>query len=131
MSIDTRIDPDDGLRVHSLNGRLRFEEVRDTLEALYASPDFDPAMNALWDVRDANLTDISSDDVRKIAQLVSGRRPKEGFSRVALVVSRDVDFGLARMYEMQLEDGSHSAVRVFRDIGEAMTWLGQGLEEAP
>jgi hypothetical protein len=131
MPIDTRIDPDGGLRVHSLNGRLQFEEVRDTLEELYSSPDFDPAMNALWDVRDASTADISLEDVRKIAQLVSGRRPKEGLSRVALVVSRDVDFGLARMYEMKLEDVAHSEVRVFRDIEEALTWLGQGLEEAP
>ena len=38
-------------------------------------------------------------------------------------VSRDLDFGLARMYEQLLEIQSSIAVMVFRDIEEAKGWL--------
>jgi hypothetical protein len=124
MLITTRLDPGAGLRVHVITGRLTYAEVRDTLEELYAGPDFDPTMNALWDMREAVTTDISSDDVRKVAQLVRGRPPIGVSSRVALVVSRDADFGMARMYEAQLDGASQSGLRVFRDIDEATAWVG-------
>jgi hypothetical protein len=124
MPIMTRLDPDADLRVHLATGRLTYAEVRDALEELYARPDFDPAMNALWDLRDAVTTDISSDDVRKIVQLVKGRRPSGVSSRVALVVSREADFGMARMYEAQLDSVSQGNLRVLRDIDEATAWVG-------
>jgi hypothetical protein len=130
MPITTRLDPENGLRVHLVTGRLTYAEVRDALEELYARPDFDPAMNALWDLQGAVTTGISSDDVRQVAQLVAGSRPS-GSSRVALVVSRDADFGMVRMYEAQLDRPSQDNHRAFRNIEEAMTWLGQDLEEAP
>lgn len=129
MPITTDFDPDTGLRVHVMTGRLTYAEVRDTLEELYARPDFDPTMNALWDLREAVLTDISSDDVRKIAQLVRGRPPIGVSSRVALVVSRDADFGMARMYGAQLDGAAQSGFRVFRDVDEATTWVGGAPED--
>jgi hypothetical protein len=80
-------------------------------------------MNALWDLREAVTTDMSSDDVRKVAQMVKGRRPSGVSLRVALVVSRDADFGVARMFEAQLDPASHGDLQVFRDIDEATTWV--------
>lgn len=56
MPITTDFDSDTGLRVHMMTGRLTYAEVRDTLEELYARPDFDPTMNALWDLREAVLS---------------------------------------------------------------------------
>jgi hypothetical protein len=80
-------------------------------------------MNALWDLREAITTDVSSDDVRKIVELVADRRPSGVSSRFALVVSRDADFGMARMYEAQLNHVSPGQIQVFRDIEEATTWV--------
>ena len=131
MAITTQLDPDNGLRIHVLTGRLTYAEVRDTLEELYDRQDFDPAMNALWDLREAVTTEFSSDDVRKIAQLAGGRRPSGVSPRVALVASRDADFGMARMYEAQEDEVSPGHIRVFRDIEEATTWVsGAGEDEA-
>jgi hypothetical protein len=34
-----------------------------------------------------------------------------------------VDFGLSRMYEMQMSDGSSNNVMVFKEYKEAEKWL--------
>ena len=41
----------------------------------------------------------------------------------AFVVAHDVNHGVARMYEAFC-DASPDTVQVFRDAGEALTWLG-------
>ena len=46
-----------------------------------------------------------------------------------IVAPRDVLFGLARMYEI-LRSGSPVEVRVFRERGEAESWLGLGKDAA-
>ena len=43
-------------------------------------------------------------------------------AKLALVVARKVDFGLARMYEA-LRGDSPLRVRVFRNVAPAETWL--------
>jgi len=125
MPIATRLDSDNGLRVHLVTGRLACAEVRDTLAELYGRADYDPAMNAIRDLREAVTTGMSVDDVRSIAGLVEQCRPGGLSSRVALVVSPEADFGMARMYEAQLGDAAANALRVFRDFDEAAAWVGE------
>jgi hypothetical protein len=45
------------------------------------------------------------------------------------VVSRDLDYGLARMYEQMLLASTEARTMVFRDIEEAKAWL-RGEREA-
>jgi tetrahydromethanopterin S-methyltransferase subunit E len=44
-------------------------------------------------------------------------------SRVAMVATTDVHYGLSRMYQAFRSD-SPLDLRVFRDMREARTWLG-------
>jgi hypothetical protein len=77
----------------------------------------------MWDLRDADLTAFSTDDIKSVSGLVKQNWGTSSSSRAALVVSRDVDFGLARMYEQLLDNGSTGDVTVFRDYDEAIAWL--------
>jgi hypothetical protein len=123
MAITTKIDSTTGARLHKVTGRLQLEELRNALKAVYEGEDFDPGKDVLWDLQDADLTAFSSADIKHISGLVKQHWGKSSSSRAALVVSRDVDFGLARMYEQLLDTGSTGVVRVFRDYEKAIDWL--------
>jgi hypothetical protein len=94
-----------------------FLAVRSTLTA---DPQFDPSFSHISDLRDCAPLDVSASDIGQLASRAA-RKP----SRRAIVVSHDVTFGLARMYELrrQLVDPS-GQIQVFRTLPEALTWLG-------
>lgn len=125
MPIETTIDPETGFRVHVLTGRVKPEEVAAALDKVYGRPDFRSDADTLCDMRQADLGEFSRDTVKSVAAFVSGRRGAPPGARTAVVVGRDLGFGLARMYEQLVETMSSANIEVFRDLDEAMEWLEQ------
>lgn len=66
---------------------------------------------------------IESRTLRRVADLFtsSDRTPEQ--SRVAIVATSDVQYGLARMYQA-FRSESPLDLRVFREMEEARAWLG-------
>ena len=123
MPIETRIDTETGLRTHVLIGSVSQEEVEDALGEVYSRPDFLPDADTLCDLREANLGQLSHTVIKSIADYVAKNRGAKSGARTAVVVGRDLGFGLARMYEQMLMASTDLRVRVFRDTDEAMAWL--------
>lgn len=123
MPITTRTDPDHGVRVHEARGSLTFDELYAVLKKMYEDPGFDPHQDALWDLREAVLTEFSAEDVRRVAALVRDNWADRSSARAAMVVSRKADFGMVRMYELQLAPPTEDRTRVFTDLAEAWDWL--------
>lgn len=123
MAVTTRFDPEIGARVHRVNGPVHFPDIRRALKEVYEAEDYDPETPVLWDLREADATPFSADDVRRLSEFVAQYRRSPAHSRAALLVSRDVDFGLARMYEQVHEIRATGEVAVFRDYDEAVAWL--------
>jgi hypothetical protein len=81
-------------------------------------------MEVLWDLRETKgLGAIKTHHLDKLVNIVSQKWETSRPRRAALVVSRMVDFGLARMYEMRLENKSKNEIRVFNNFEEALHWL--------
>jgi hypothetical protein len=123
MELITEIDEKVNLRRVKVTGEVAFAPVMAELERLYASPDFRPDMNVLWDLREAKVSSISSSEVQRLTDLVAQHWGTGGKSRAAFVVSRDFEFGLSRMYGIFLESRMPTQVQVFRDINEALQWV--------
>jgi len=95
------------------------------LSRFYDSPDYDPEMNVLWDLRQLDgLSGLATSELSRLVTLVSRRWISGQPRRAALIVSRMVDFGMARMYEMRMESVSRQEIRVFTDFEQARQWLG-------
>jgi hypothetical protein len=95
------------------------------LSRFYDSPDYDPEMNVLWDLRQLDgLSGLATSELSRLVTLVSRRWISSQPRRAALIVSRTVDFGMARMYEMRMESVSRQEIRVFTDFEQARQWLG-------
>lgn len=125
MGIETRIDAAGGLRTHVVTGSLSLAQLREALERVYKRPDFDPGHHVLWDLRGADLKGFAAADVEETASLVAARWKATPGTRAALVVTRDVDYVLSRMYEQMLTANWQGEIRVFRDGDEALRWLAE------
>jgi hypothetical protein len=124
MKISTHIDKNNKIRSHKVEGELTLDGVKEQLNKIYSSTDFESDMNVIWDLREAGFSSMDASGVRSVMEYVSRNWGESGKSKGALVVSRDLDFGLSRMYEMLMESVSTNEIRVFKDIDEAKIWIG-------
>jgi len=79
----------------------------------------------LWDFRTADVSSLSAHEIGNFAHFVSHNYTGQTDGKVALVFSSEVDFGLGRMYDTQLEISFASVPRKsFKNIQHAHEWLG-------
>lgn len=105
------------------SGRLKGAELIAATNELFAR-DFvtDPLLYVLVDGNEVTAVDLTSDDMREIANQdlrVSGQIPH---LVVAISAQEYLTFGLARMWQVYVEH-SGWATAVFRDRTAAVTWL--------
>ena len=82
-------------------------------------PAFSPAYNYFFDLSEARLTNVSSETILELAEASPFREGSKG----AILAPRDLEFGLSRMYEIQM-DHAVADVRVFRTRQDANRFLG-------
>ena len=125
MQFATSINSAHQIRCHAISGEFDMDGLLNELSRFYDSPDYDPEMNVLWDLRQLDgLSGLATSELSRLVALVSRRWVSSQPRRAALVVSRMVDFGMARMYEMRMESVSRQEIRVFTDFEQARQWLG-------
>jgi hypothetical protein len=93
----------------------------------------EPTTSVLCDLRESGLTGLSSGDLQAFAQcLARSSGPQGSAARFALVCSKDVDFGLARMLVAYADAAQcRVAMQVFRDLGSAQTWMNRETADGP
>ena len=123
MQITTNIDKEKSLRTHTIVGQFTIDELTEALKEVYKNPQYDSEMNVLWDIRDADASSFTMQDITKLSNIVSRQWGTKGESRAAIVVSRDLEYGLSRMYDMLSANQIKSQIKAFRDINEAFEWL--------
>jgi hypothetical protein len=124
MNIKTEINEKENIRIHTLTGEFDFDSLFQHLEDIYNDPNFDPALNSVWDLTKVEgIQKINSDLLERIVAYVNRKRSKHGKMRTVIVVSKKVDFGIARMYEQKLEATGMSEISVFKDLNNALAWI--------
>ena len=118
MPIFYRIDKARRLVLSTSSGAFTLADALSHQEKLSADPDFDPSFSQIADLTNSTQFDISPDEIRQLAR----RNIFSPQSRRALIVSNDLAFGLARMFEILRENLGESGIRVFRSLDEALNW---------
>jgi hypothetical protein len=121
MPTTYRIDEKTGIIYLSAIGATTEEKWTEARARVTADPLYRPGMDVLIDGR-RHESLLSADFIRRIAGGPMARSGLDDEPRWAIVVSREVAYGLGRMFAM-LAEGSHIRVRVFRDIDDAEKWL--------
>lgn len=116
------IDKERRLVLSSGAGVLTKEDLLGHMDRLSKDPDFDPDFSQVVDFTQIDLVEVEPEDVRQLAQ----RNIFSPRSRRAFVVKDDLQYGLARMFEIHRELKGERGIRVFRTFDEAMDWIVVG-----
>jgi hypothetical protein len=117
-------DPVHGLVVVRAEGEITAEDIVGAIRDVWREPSWLERPHVLWDLRKAGVSAIHTPEVRRIVSTERQERPEEQVhTRMALLASTDVGFGMARVVAAMVAD-QPIAVRVFRDDeAEAWSWL--------
>lgn len=125
MPADFHVDAERRVVFSKGTGVLSQADVLDHMDRLMCHPDFLPEFDQLVDFRQLTKVALSSEEVRGLAR----RKIFSSQSKRAFVVATDLQFGLSRLFATYREFESEKGVSVFREMKEALDWLG--LSEEP
>jgi len=121
MPIHTEINREKQLTMHRVVGEVSFEEAMATLQAFYSG---NPTLNVIWDMTEGTIRALTSGQLEKIMDSVSPASVKREGGKTAGVAPEDIDFGLARMFQIVAElTGYKPSVRIFRELRDALDWM--------
>ncbi|GMV82989.1 MAG: hypothetical protein AMXMBFR7_41730 [Planctomycetota bacterium] len=105
------------------HGSFKPEDQRRMIEAILASPFWQPGMHTLFDHRDLDFrgTDYAGMMQARGNHLRNNERIGDG--KAALLMGTMDAFGVARQFEMLSEGQVLARLRVFKDEAEALAWL--------
>ncbi|TVS18054.1 MAG: hypothetical protein EA417_04805 [Gammaproteobacteria bacterium] len=120
MVIDSNTYPD--VLLVRLSGSASWESVRDWLAELENVPAYREANDAIFDLSEVELSNLSQAEVRRIVQGLRGREGR-GPTRVAYVVAGELGFGILRMFASLADMQVRRTRSVCRSTADALAWL--------
>ncbi|RPI02566.1 MAG: hypothetical protein EHM64_13780 [Ignavibacteriae bacterium] len=120
-TIDTNIDTNHQLTIHTIVGEVLAEEISDKIRTYSESG---PTNYVLWDFSRAVLDKIKSHDVEIFISLTSQYASYRKGGKTALVFSSDLGFGLGREFDTYTDlKESRIPYMTFRRKEDAIKWL--------
>lgn len=120
-SMKTEIYEDMDVTVHTVRGPLTVLKVCDELDRYYAGRF---TMRILWDLTGADLSSWQRDHITRLICKVKEYSHLRKGGKTAMVLSRDLDFGISRMYQAYASgENLEFEIEVFRDMEKAKQWL--------
>lgn len=120
MPFKYSIHPDQNLIRQTLWGDISVDDLRQLAAAMWSDPAYRNKMDILADLREAQVR-IPYDQMVEYTQYINDR---SDIGRQAIVVSRQLEFGMARMYEQLTESGAkREDLGVFFSLEEAEAWM--------
>jgi len=113
-----QIDKARQLVISTASGFLTAADILAHQRKLLVDPHFDPTCSQIVDCTAVTGIHLSPDDVRA----VTAATIFSAYSRRAVVVATDEQFGFANMFKMMREAQGEYGIRVFRDRAEALSW---------
>ena len=125
MPLKTVIDKKTGVMIRTVTGEITFEEIKSSYEASLTHPDFQNDMHVIWDVRNADPSNFQREDIIRIARYFESQLKDRGDYKAAVVVSRDLESDLTKVYQVAAADLSPK-IGIFRSFEEAKKCLMEG-----
>jgi hypothetical protein len=113
------IDVERRLVTSTASGAITLPEIWAHQERLVKDPDFDPSFAQLLDITQVNKVQLSSEEIQRVA----GSSISASNNRLAIVVSSNFVYGLARMFQILREMNGDKGIQVFLERDEALAWV--------
>jgi len=79
-------------------------------------------MDSILDFSQCDFATVSTEDLKSVAHFIVPHLDRLA-KRINLVVDRDLEYGLARMYGLYAEEIAPRERHIFRDIDAAREWF--------
>lgn len=123
MKITSNINSKKNIRTHTVKGIINISDLIGYLKNLYDTEHKSTDMHVFWDLRIADFSKVKTTDVHNFMEFVSKNWGTSGNNKAALIVSKDFDYGLSRMYQILMDNTSQSKISIFKDLDEAEKWI--------
>ena len=122
-TIETSVDLQRNLTTYTVTGSVTADQIIEAIQQFYAG---DATRNVLWNMTAATFEEVSSEEVRRIAQVAEEFTDLRRTGRTAIVADADIGFGLGRMFEAFRDlEGSPIRQQTFRSLEDALAWLAE------
>jgi len=122
MRVNTFVDKKSSVIIHTVTGEITFQEIKSSYEAVLSHPDFQEDLCVIWDIRDADASKFDSQDVIRLARYFETQLKNRAKFKVAIIVSRDLEYGLSRMYQVAAAD-LPAKIGIFINLEDAKKWV--------
>lgn len=116
------IRPADRLVILNFSDPASASACRDMMRRLWHDPQFSPLYNLLGDERTLE-TPFTAEDTHALTSFSIDNPERFHFRKMAICVSTETDFGMARMFGLLTDSHVAFETRVFRDWQEALDWV--------
>ncbi len=96
------------------------------LKDVVGHPDWRPGMSILVDHRELSIHNIQHPGISMVSDFFIQISDKLGNGKLALVMNKDIDYGIARAWQNITEDLVKMEICVFREIDKARSWIMEG-----
>jgi hypothetical protein len=125
MAIDTDVNTETNTITRTVLGKLNIADIKRVMYDIQFHPDFQKGMHAIWDLSQADVSDISTHDIIDLIKHIEKTIDRRGTDfKVAIVAPGDLSYGVSKIFEGH---GTELPVfiRVMRDRKEADAWINE------
>jgi hypothetical protein len=124
MQFSLQYHQDQGIFEVKTNGEAEVERFCDFMKAIVDHEKWKPGSPVLVDNTKLNAAPLTIDGVKTIANFCEQHRAQFGHAKCALLASRDLEFGLTRMWQVFVSvDVWDVSEKLFKSRDEALAWL--------
>ena len=122
MIVNTVVDKNAAVMVHTVTGEITIEKIKSSYAESITHPDFQKDMDVIWDIRDADASNFDSHEVIRLARYFETQLKNRVKYKVAVIVSRDLEYELSRTYQVAAAD-LPTQIEIFINLEDARKWL--------
>jgi hypothetical protein len=124
MPIQFAVHTAQGYFTSKYSGKITDQEVMDSWEKFLNGPDWRPGLNELADLSEADISEITSEVIKELADYTREFYKGRGldYVKAAIYAPKQVLYGLSRMY-VSWTGETPEEIGLFEDIEEAKAWL--------
>ena len=122
MKVNTVVDKKNAIMIHTVTGKMSFDDIKSAYEAICLPPEFREDMNSIWDLRDADASKLDRQDVMRIARYIETQLKDRSKFKAAVLVSRYLEYDLSRVYQVASAD-LPAKIEIFNNLEDAKKWV--------
>ena len=128
MAISSHTDPERGIRYRVVTGALEGREALNVVQGVLGASDPAASLDEIWDLRGlpAEHPPLRVDHLKDFIGTHGRAWVETTTARVAIIVTRTIDYGMGRMGQALIENMAGDRVMVFRSSKAAHRWLEDG-----